>query len=119
MLNNVTGNSWELINRGFCPFGGKCTDTEFPTDCSINSTCFNFSSIEEKAEYDALPYLYFYWSPRLSLSLFKTDSELEFFISRLFFPNRRGEVRGKIQDFYASNLLPDDILSRLSRLNYD
>lgn len=38
-----------------CPYGGDCIDPGDPTDCMINSFCFNFKSKEEKKEFDNLP----------------------------------------------------------------
>lgn len=46
---------WEYTDRGLCPYGGNCIDPGNPSDCQINSMCFNFTSEEEKTKFDNLP----------------------------------------------------------------
>lgn len=70
---------------GDCPFGGKCVDTGVPTDCEVNSRCFNFKSVEERNEFDAkLDGFYFRFNADKNSEVrFKTENQLEFFLRDL------------------------------------
>ena len=64
-----------------CPYGGYCIDLGNPSDCEINkpfTNCANFSSVEEKKEFDSLPNVYFFRSKEGGEIGFKNQKQLEF-----------------------------------------
>jgi|SanBayMetagenome_1026888.scaffolds.fasta_scaffold44466_1 hypothetical protein len=63
-----------------CPYGGKCIDPGNPTDCEVNSRCFNFNSAKEKAEFDNLPDLIVVKSQGAEFK-FKNKTQLKFFLT--------------------------------------
>lgn len=62
-----------------CPYGGICIDPGDPGDCEVNSTCFNFKSKQEKADFDALPDKYEVTLGMISVR-FKNSTQVEFYL---------------------------------------
>lgn len=63
-----------------CPYGGKCIDPGYYTDCKVNSRCINFNSTKEKIEFDNLPDLFVVRGQGVEIK-FKNKSQLKFFLT--------------------------------------
>jgi len=82
-----------------CPYGGYCIDLGNPSDCEINkpfTNCANFSSVEEKKEFDSLPNVYFFRSKEGGEIGFKNQKQLEFFLADLPESQKEGSSWRKI-----------------------
>ncbi len=66
-----------------CPYGGDCIDPGDPSDCEANGCCVNFSSAEEKRQFDSLPDTYYFrYESGLTLK-FKNATQLKFLLKDL------------------------------------
>lgn len=82
-----------------CPYGGYCIDLGNPSDCEINkpfTNCANFSSVEEKKEFDSLPNVYFFRSKEGGEIGFENQKQLEFFLADLPESQKEGSSWRKI-----------------------
>lgn len=66
-----------------CPYGGKCIDPGYPSDCMINSRCVNFSSTEEKKEFESLPDTHYFKYENGPTLKFKNATQLQFLLADL------------------------------------
>lgn len=67
----------------YCPYGGNCIDPGNPSDCEANNGCVNFKSVEQRAEFDALPDRYFFRYAAGGVLKFKNENQLQFFLTDL------------------------------------
>lgn len=64
-----------------CPYGGKCIDPSNPSDCEGNGGCLCFSSIEEKAAFDARPKSYYVKTKTGEILDFTTIAQVSFYVT--------------------------------------
>jgi hypothetical protein len=69
-----------MFKPSTCPFGNLCIDPGNPSDCEVNNRCINFSSDDEKKEFDGLPDLIILRQVGLEIR-FKTRNQLKFFLA--------------------------------------
>jgi hypothetical protein len=79
MVDKIYPSGWKKP----CPMGGLCIDPGNPTDCEANRRCFSFQSVEDKSAFDAQPDRYAVSFPELPTVLFKTKTQVDFFLTDL------------------------------------
>lgn len=80
-----------------CPYGGNCIDPGSPSDCEANSACVNFSSVEERKEFDALPDQYYFRYAQGGEVSFKNENQLKFLLTDLPESLKKGAKWGEIE----------------------
>lgn len=64
-----------------CQYGGECIDPGRPSDCAANGGCMCFNSVQEKANFDALPKSYKVKARTGEILAFTTQSQVDFYIT--------------------------------------
>ena len=78
------------ISNRACVYGGYCIEPGNPSDCEINSRCFNFKNNKEKTNFDKQEDIYELILEHNNIQeiiKFKTRSQLVFFLRDI--PNWR------------------------------
>jgi hypothetical protein len=64
-----------------CPYGGKCIDPGYPSDCMANGGCVCFNSTEEKTAFDNAPKNYHVRTKSGEVLDFTTATQAKFYIA--------------------------------------